>query len=283
MRLAMQDEQIADGFDEDAVDQGFVDYGSDPSLMPRGRTDRDFTMPQFLGGDGAAAGPQAMGLIPRWDWLWAWRNQLTRPWVLRGVAIAAVAAAIALGGVYLDRQFDLFATAKAALFGAPTDDADAAATPDSTAPAQPAENSPYSQSTVGMRSSPLTARASPTRDDIAAALRQARPDPMDSGQPFTGSPTRTLGADEVASLSKRGKGLLAMGDIVAARLLLQRAADAQDATAALLMAETYDPAVLGSPDARIITSDRAAARNWYERAAGLGSVNAKQRLAQMQN
>jgi hypothetical protein len=283
MRLAMQDEQMTEGFDEDTVDQGFVDYGSDPSLAPRGRTGREFTMPQFLGGDGVAAAPQVMGLIRRWDWLWNWRDQLTRPWVLRGVAIAAVAAAIALGGVYLDRQFDLFSTAKAALFGAPTDDADASSAPDSTSAAQPADNSAFSQSTVGMRSSPVTARAAPTRDDIATALRSARPDPMDSGQPLTGSPSRALGADEVASLFKRGKGLLAMGDIVAARLLLQRAADAQDANAALLMAETYDPAVLGTPDARTITPDRAAARGWYERAADLGSANAKQRLAQMQN
>jgi len=100
---------------------------------------------------------------------------------------------------------------------------------------------------------------------------------------LAGSPARTLGADEVTGLFKRAKGLIAVGDIVAARLLLERAADAQDVNAALLLAQTYDPAVLGTTDVRTITPDRAAARSWYERAAGLGSVNAKQRLAQMQN
>jgi len=283
MRLALQDEQMAEAFDEDAVDQGFVDYGSDPSVAPRGRASRDIPMPKFLGGDGEASGPQTVGLM-RWDWLWNWRERLARPWLVRGAVIAAVAAAIAFGVVYLDHQFDLFATAKAALFGAPTDDADASSAPDSTDVAQPADAIPSTSSTtVGMRTSPATAKAAPTRDDIAAALRSARPDPTDGVEPLAGSPARTLGADEVTGLFKRAKGLIAVGDIVAARLLLERAADAQDVNAALLLAQTYDPAVLGTTDVRTITPDRAAARSWYERAAGLGSVNAKQRLAQMQN
>jgi hypothetical protein len=41
----------------------------------------------------------------------------------------------------------------------------------------------------------------------------------------------------------RAKSLLALGDIAAVRLLLERAANAQDATAAFLLAQTYDPAV----------------------------------------
>lgn len=282
MRLALHDEQMAEAFDQDDVDQGFVDYGSDPSPAPRRRSDRDFTRPQFL--EGAAPGPQGIGLIRRWNWLWHWRDPLlSRPWLLRGAAIAVVAAAIAFAAVYLDRQYDIIATARAALSGAPTEEADAASAPDSTNQAQPADASPFNQSTVGMRSMPLTTRAAPTRDDVAAALRQARSDPTDRAQPMMGSPTRTLAADEVAGLLKRAKGMIATGDIVAARLLLQRAADAQDGNAALLLAETYDPAVLGTPDARTVTPDRAAARSWYERAAGLGSLNAKQRLAQMQN
>jgi TPR repeat protein len=77
--------------------------------------------------------------------------------------------------------------------------------------------------------------------------------------------------------------MIGIGDIVAARLLLERAAQAQDAGAALLMAQTYDPAVLGKPDARTITPDPDMARSWYQRAAELGSPGAKQRLAQMQN
>ncbi len=81
---------------------------------------------------------------------------------------------------------------------------------------------------------------------------------------------------------KRAKGLIAIGDIASARLLLERAADAQEASAALLLAQTYDPAVLGPQDTRSITPDPAAARTWYQKAAQLGSPDATQRLAQMQ-
>jgi len=92
-----------------------------------------------------------------------------------------------------------------------------------------------------------------------------------------------MAPDEVATLLKRAKGLIAVGDIAPARLLLERAADAQEASAALLLAQTYDPAVLGAQDMRSIVPDPAMARNWYQKAALLGSADAQQRLAQMQN
>ena len=40
---------------------------------------------------------------------------------------------------------------------------------------------------------------------------------------------RRIDPDELAALLKRAKGLLAIGDITSARLLLERAADAQEA------------------------------------------------------
>ena len=82
---------------------------------------------------------------------------------------------------------------------------------------------------------------------------------------------------------KRAKGLLSAGDIPAARLLLRRAADAQEPTAALMLAQTYDPDVLGTQDVRNINPDLAMARTWYEKAAQLGSTDAQRRLAQIQN
>jgi TPR repeat protein len=82
---------------------------------------------------------------------------------------------------------------------------------------------------------------------------------------------------------KRANGLLAIGDIAAARLLLERAADTQEADAALLLARTYDPLVLGTKDARAIIPDPAQARIWYRRAVELGSQHAQQRLTQMQD
>jgi TPR repeat protein len=101
--------------------------------------------------------------------------------------------------------------------------------------------------------------------------------------PPAASPARRLDADELAALLKRAKSMIAIGDIAAARLLLERAADAQEAGAALLLAQTYDPAVLGTPDARSITPDPATARAWYQKAVRLGSRDAQLRLDQMPN
>ena len=84
-------------------------------------------------------------------------------------------------------------------------------------------------------------------------------------------------------LMKRAKDLLASGDIPPARLLLERAAGAQEPSAALLLAQTYDPQVLGTRDVRNINADLATARKWYQKAAQLGSADAQRRLGQMQN
>jgi hypothetical protein len=94
---------------------------------------------------------------------------------------------------------------------------------------------------------------------------------------------KTLDAETVAALTTRAKNLLALGDIGGARLLLERVANGQDATAALLLAQTYDPTVLGVRDTRSVSTDPVLARDWYRKAASLGSVAAQQRLTQLQN
>ncbi|WP_027573057.1 hypothetical protein [Bradyrhizobium sp. WSM1743] len=136
----------------------------------------------------------------------------------------------------------------------------------------------------------LPAPSTPSREAIATAYQTAlqaqtpvpQPAPVTT-PPAPPPPVRTLDADTVAGLMARAKSLLTIGDIVAARLLLERAANAQDATAAFLLAQTYDPAVLGTSDTRRIAADATAARDWYEKAAALGSTEARQRLAQLQN
>jgi TPR repeat protein len=50
-----------------------------------------------------------------------------------------------------------------------------------------------------------------------------------------------------------------------------------------MLAGTYDPQVLGSQDLRSITPDSATARVWYQKAAELGSADARRRLGQLQN
>jgi TPR repeat protein len=153
-------------------------------------------------------------------------------------------------------------------------------------------SAPASQ-TPGVRSV-ATVAVAPTREEITtayqsalqgrapAAAAPAAAAPIAAAPPVAAPPPRKLDPDELAALMKRAKGLIAIGDIAPARLLLERAADAQEASAALLLAQTYDPAVLGAQDTRSITPDPAAARTWYQKAAQLGSPDATQRLAQMQ-
>jgi hypothetical protein len=94
---------------------------------------------------------------------------------------------------------------------------------------------------------------------------------------------RRMDPDELAGFLKRAKSMLAVGDIASARLLLERAAEAQEAEAALMLATTYDPQVIGNQDMRSITADPAMARQWYQKAAALGSADARRRLSELRN
>lgn len=155
----------------------------------------------------------------------------------------------------------------------------------------------------------VIANAGPSREDIATAYQHALrgpvattplpaapqaaapapeatpqatpPHPAMSTAPL--SEAKRIDAQQLAVLMKRAKDMLALGDIPAARLLLERAAEGKDADAALLLARTYDPAVLGTSDVRNITPEPDQARSWYRTAAQLGSAEAQQRLAQLTN
>jgi hypothetical protein len=89
---------------------------------------------------------------------------------------------------------------------------------------------------------------------------------------------RQLDREEVTVLLKRGKDLIANGDIAAARLVLQRAADANDVEATLALAATYDPYVLRELKVYSFAADAGMARSWYEKARELGSPTALRRL-----
>jgi hypothetical protein len=94
---------------------------------------------------------------------------------------------------------------------------------------------------------------------------------------------RSIDPEELAALLKRAQSMMDIGDIASARLLLERAAGAHEAKAALLLAQTYDPAVIGATDLRSISADPETARLWYQKAAEFGSQEARNRLAQMTN
>jgi TPR repeat protein len=77
---------------------------------------------------------------------------------------------------------------------------------------------------------------------------------------------------------KQGQQLVEAGDLAAARTLFQRAAEANDAAAAMALGATYDPTVLAGMRAVGIEPDVVKARFWYQNAASLGSSEAKRRL-----
>jgi hypothetical protein len=141
----------------------------------------------------------------------------------------------------------------------------------------PAEQNRPPDSTNGISSTP-------TPDDIAAVTKsvgQGR-DPPPQALATTQRPARLIDREELANLLNRGRYLLSIGDIAPARLLLERAADANDASAAFDLAGTYDPEVLTRSHVLGIAPDLAIARMWYEKALKLGHSEAQQRLAQLQ-
>ena len=284
-RFNPYDEEAVGAYDEDPRDPEFMSYRSSPSTA-----DEDYPedpMPLFLSGGDEEPRQRGFGT--------GGERILDRapigPRVFKGAIAAASAAAIALAILTIGNPLALFADAKASLPAATADQSGATQNllPPPAAPTQLANAgpTPVLPSTAAVQAAPPAPRV--TRDDIALALRSAQQNqvqPEPSPLPAVAAPatqTRRLGADELANLLKRAKGLIAVGDIAPARLLLERAADAQEASAALLLAQTYDPIVLGTQDMRSITPDPAMARDWYQKAARLGSVDARQRLAQMQN
>jgi hypothetical protein len=88
--------------------------------------------------------------------------------------------------------------------------------------------------------------------------------------------SQVLDDNEIAALVKRGKDFANHGDLVSARLLLRRAAEAGSAEAALSLGETFDPVVFQRLHVIGIEPDATRAQKWYQRAAELGSAAASQ-------
>lgn len=282
-RLAPYGEHTVEQPDDIASDPEFGAYGPTPSMA-----NKDYFLhediPLFLSSD--AVTPRQRGFGSGGE------RSLDRPVVwsrfLKAGILVTSAAGIAFAIVSIGNPLSLLGNAKASLIGIQSE---TAARPASEpvaavlqASSQPAPGNP---STVSIGTSPPAAKAAPTRDEIALALKAAHQNQTEVHPPAAVTaappPARRLDADELATLLSRAKSLIAIGDIAPARLLLERAADAQEASAALLLAQTYDPAVLGTPDARSITADPAKARDWYRKAVQFGSQEAQLRLSQIQN
>jgi hypothetical protein len=130
---------------------------------------------------------------------------------------------------------------------------------------------------------PAPAAAAPAPAPLSAISPVAVLPPAAPPAAAAPQPVRQVDPEELANLMQRAKAFLASGDLMSARLLLERAAEMQGADAALLLAQTYDPDVLGTSDVRNTTPEPAKARAWYQKAAQLGSADAQRRLAQLPN
>jgi hypothetical protein len=103
---------------------------------------------------------------------------------------------------------------------------------------------------------------------------------------LTGRPIRQLERREIDDLIRRGNEFIIGGDLASARLVLQRAAEAGDPKAALLLAGTYDPIALERVGIQAFARDIIQgfapdvnlALTWYMRAKELGSAEAMRRL-----
>jgi len=287
---ASYDNRYAEPVDLDAFGSQLRSQHSSRSVATREEFLPDDSVPLFLSGADDDVRSSKFG-----------RQRKNGARVLKIGAFAA--AALIATFVAVKNPFTVFANATASLIG--SSDVRSAQAP--AAPPRPAGPAAVA-STPAMVAGPAlaTAAALPSRDEIAVALRTAHQNqapevqqpaaavvataaapsvamtpPVAPATPAAPA-ARRMDSDELANLMARAKALLASGDISPARLLLERAAEAHEASAALMLAQTYDPTVLGTQDIRNITPDPAMARTWYQRAAQLGSADAQRRLSQLQ-
>lgn len=116
------------------------------------------------------------------------------------------------------------------------------------------------------------------RRSIRLSITTNSPEPAaDNYKAVADQPT----AEKGALMLSRAEGLLAQRDISGARLVLRRLAEAGNARAALLLGETYERCV-HYPSHCSTDPDPATARSWYEKAAKLGSDEARRRLEQLE-
>jgi hypothetical protein len=95
------------------------------------------------------------------------------------------------------------------------------------------------------------------------------------------APSPVLGNENAAELVRliaRATGLLRQGDIGAARVVLERAAELGSAPASFALAETYDPSLLAKWGASGTRGDTSKARELYARAAAGGVKEARERF-----
>jgi hypothetical protein len=143
------------------------------------------------------------------------------------------------------------------------------AEPQPSAPVKTATRQPDSlPASVSSFANPDTA-GSATGNPALASIQAAAP--LTARQPLPQADLQRMAAHAARSIRS--------GDIAGARLILERAAEAGDATALYALAQTYDPDVLTKMRVRGLEGDRARAQSLYKQAADAGVPAAKERVA----
>jgi hypothetical protein len=118
-------------------------------------------------------------------------------------------------------------------------------------------------------------------ETFAPALTAARKTSTSASSPVAAESQpaiRQIPPEEVNALLRRGEEFARSGDLAAARLLLQRAAEAHNARAAFVLAATYDPIIIEKIAANSPMANIELARVWYQRAQDWGSIDAPKQL-----
>ncbi|MET0675421.1 MAG: hypothetical protein ABW175_06445 [Bradyrhizobium sp.] len=120
---------------------------------------------------------------------------------------------------------------------------------------------------------------------MAPAAKQdvARPARVIEAVATTQPPTAEAPGDpETTRLIARARALLGQGNIGAARIVLERAAETGSARASFTLAETYDPAILSTWRTYGTRGDATRARELYAKAQAGGIQEARNRLERLQ-
>lgn len=156
--------------------------------------------------------------------------------------------------------------------------------PISPAPVAPPPTTPPADS-IAARPAPASvaapaASSEPPPSTVAADPADKPPAEIVASNP---APTPAPAADprQADALLARGDDLLATGDVAAARLFYQRAAELGSAAAATAVGQTYDPGVLELLRVRGARGDVQVAAEWYRKAIAAGDRQAEIRLKRL--
>ena len=122
----------------------------------------------------------------------------------------------------------------------------------------------------GRSSSGAVERAANQSDRVPQAAKAIATEPLAA----TGAPS----GPEAARLLARASNLLGQGNIGAARIVLERAAETGNAQASFMLAETYDPVILSKWGTYGTRGEATKARELYAKAHAGGVQEAKDRL-----